>query len=92
MLHHESSVPPRTKVWHVTESSAATTIPMTRYLALALVALLADAATARADTADRLLQLLSVPGVAGYETAVREAIEMLLPAGARVGRTTLATS
>ena len=38
----------------------------------------------RADTADRLLQLLSVPGVAGYEAAVREAIEMLLPAGARV--------
>lgn len=57
---------------------------MTRSIALVLVVLLADAATARADTADRLLHLLSVPGVAGYESAVREAIEMLLPAGARV--------
>jgi hypothetical protein len=46
--------------------------------------LLIGSSTASADTADRLLQLVAVPGVAGYESAVREAIEMLLPAGARV--------
>ena len=39
---------------------------------------------ASADTADRLLQLIAVPGVAGYEAQVREAIEMLLPPSARV--------
>lgn len=51
-------------------------------IAAALAALLPQ--TAVADTADRLLQLVSIPGVAGYETHVREAIEMLLPTGARV--------
>ena len=56
---------------------------MTRKLLIAAaVALLPHAAVA--DTADRLLQLISIPGVAGYEANVREAIEMLLPPGARV--------
>jgi putative aminopeptidase FrvX len=51
-------------------------------IAAATAALLPQAAVA--DTADRLLQLVSIPGVAGYEAQVREAIEMLLPTGARV--------
>ena len=41
-------------------------------------------AIARADTAGRLLHLVSQPAVSGYESPVREAIEMLLPSGARV--------
>jgi putative aminopeptidase FrvX len=41
-------------------------------------------ANAHADTADRLLQLIAIPGVSGYEHQVRSAIEMMLPAGARV--------
>jgi putative aminopeptidase FrvX len=39
---------------------------------------------AAADTADRLRQLVATPGVSGYEADVRGAIEMLLPAGARL--------
>ena len=39
---------------------------------------------AHADTGSRLLRLLSIPGVSGYEHAVREAIELSLPPGARV--------
>jgi putative aminopeptidase FrvX len=39
---------------------------------------------AQTDTAARLHHLVAQPGVSGYETAVREAIEMMLPAGARV--------
>jgi putative aminopeptidase FrvX len=41
-------------------------------------------ATAVADPAARLLHLASIPGTAGHESAVREAIEMALPASARV--------
>jgi putative aminopeptidase len=41
-------------------------------------------ATANADTAARLRHLVAQPGVSGYESPVREAIEMLLPSGARV--------
>lgn len=37
-----------------------------------------------ADTADRLRHLVATPGVSGYEADVRGAIEMLLPAGARL--------
>lgn len=40
--------------------------------------------SASADTASRLFHLLSIPGVSGYEQAVREAIELSLPPGARV--------
>src|SRR5262245_17433538 len=69
--------------FHVTESSRTLAL-MNRSIVLVLVALSAGAGVAQADTADRLLRLVSVPGVAGYESAVREAIEMLLPAGARV--------
>ena len=39
---------------------------------------------AHADTGSRLLRLLSIPGISGYEHAVREAIELSLPPGARV--------
>lgn len=55
-----------------------------RFLPLLLLLLLPAPAPAGADTADRLLHLIGVPGVSGYETGVREAIEMLLPTGARV--------
>ena len=54
------------------------------FLLAALVCALFFPARASADTAGRLAGLISVPGVAGYETSVREAIEMLLPTGARV--------
>ena len=37
-----------------------------------------------ADTTQRLLSLVAVPGISGYEAPVREAIEMLLPISARV--------
>jgi putative aminopeptidase len=50
----------------------------------ALTAFLLFPDTARADTAARLLELLSISGVSGYEAPVREGIEMLLPIGARV--------
>jgi putative aminopeptidase FrvX len=53
------------------------------FLAVLLSLCLAPA-QASADTVDRLLQLVSIPGVAGYEAQVREAIEMLLPPSARV--------
>jgi putative aminopeptidase FrvX len=49
-----------------------------------LIPLLLCPLPAAADTADRLHQLLSVAGVSGYESHVREAIEMMLPTGARV--------
>jgi putative aminopeptidase FrvX len=42
------------------------------------------AGRAEADTGYRLQHLINVPGVSGYEAQVREAIEMLLPTGARV--------
>jgi putative aminopeptidase FrvX len=48
------------------------------------IALLLFAIPAQADTAQRLHQLISIPGVSGYEARVREAIEMLLPSSARV--------
>jgi putative aminopeptidase len=50
----------------------------------AITMCLAVPMTADADTAARLLQLVAIPGVSGYESSVREAIEMLLPIGARV--------
>jgi putative aminopeptidase FrvX len=53
-------------------------------LHLFLIVLLLAASPASADTADRLQQLIAVPGVSGYEQQVREAIEMLLPSAARV--------
>ncbi len=53
-----------------------------KLLSAAIVTLLP--ANAHADTADRLLQLIAIPGVSGYEHQVRSAIEMMLPAGARV--------
>lgn len=53
-------------------------------VALAAVILPCDATVAQADTARRLYHLMSVPGVSGYETPVREALEMLLPVTARV--------
>ena len=62
--------------------SALTTRRLFQLLVLTLATLAPSSAAA--DTADRLLKLIAVPGVAGYEAAVREAIEMLLPAGARV--------
>jgi putative aminopeptidase FrvX len=37
-----------------------------------------------ANTAQILAQLIDTPGVSGYESRVREAVEMLLPSGARV--------
>ena len=36
------------------------------------------------STAERLRQLIDVPGVSGYEAPVREAVELLLPTSARV--------
>jgi putative aminopeptidase len=45
---------------------------------------LAWPASAHADPAAWLLRLASIPGTAGHEAAVREAIEMALPASARV--------
>jgi len=53
-------------------------------LIVAAVAVILMPAPTFADTAARLLQLVSIPGLAGYETHVREAIEMLLPTNARV--------
>ncbi|MGQ0732758.1 MAG: M20/M25/M40 family metallo-hydrolase [Acidobacteriota bacterium] len=41
-------------------------------------------APGRADTVDRLLALVSIAGVSGYERDVRAAVEMLMPGGARV--------
>ncbi len=49
-----------------------------------LLALLIAVAPATAQPAVRLLHLAQIPGTAGHETAVREAIEMALPASARV--------
>jgi putative aminopeptidase FrvX len=54
------------------------------FLLPALVCALFFSQRATADTASRLAGLISVPGVAGYEASVREAVEMLLPIGARV--------
>jgi putative aminopeptidase FrvX len=55
------------------------------HLALLLLLLfLVAPMPALADPAGRLLQLASIPGTAGHEGAVREAIEMALPASARV--------
>jgi putative aminopeptidase FrvX len=54
------------------------------YYLLFTAALLLAVSPAYADTAQRLQQLIEVPGVSGYESAVREAVEMLLPTGARV--------
>ena len=51
---------------------------------LLLLLSLAAPMPALADPAGRLLQLASIPGTAGHEAAVREAIEMALPASARV--------
>ena len=51
---------------------------------LLLIVLLLVSSPATAQTADRLHRLISVPGVSGYEQQVREAIEVLLPSGARV--------
>jgi putative aminopeptidase FrvX len=51
---------------------------------LILLALLVGASSATAQPASRLLQLAQIPGPAGHESAVREAIEMALPASARV--------
>ena len=53
-------------------------------IACILTLLLSLSATAEADTAARLRHLVAQPGVSGYESPVREAIEMLLPSGARV--------
>jgi putative aminopeptidase FrvX len=52
------------------------------YLAFFVVLLVS--VQAFADTAQKLEQLIAIPGVSGYEASVREAVEMLLPAGARV--------
>jgi putative aminopeptidase FrvX len=49
-----------------------------------LLVLLSAASPAAAQPAERLLQLAQIPGPAGHETAVRDAIEMALPASARV--------
>jgi putative aminopeptidase FrvX len=49
-----------------------------------LVAFGLTAGTASADPAARLLYLSQIPGTAGHEAAVRDAIEMSLPASARV--------
>ncbi len=58
---------------------------MIRTLPLTAISMLILApAIAWADTAGRLLHLVSQPAVSGYESQVREAIEMLLPSGARV--------
>lgn len=54
------------------------------WMAVFLVTLMLSPTPAVADTAGRLIQLVSVLGVAGYESDVREAIEMLLPTSARV--------
>ena len=54
------------------------------YLLFIVVLLTGIATPAEADTAQRLERLIDVPGVSGYEARVREAIEMLLPTGARV--------
>lgn len=51
---------------------------------LFFIAVLLVAAPAAADTRQLLERLIEVPGVSGYEAKVREAVEMLLPAGARV--------
>jgi putative aminopeptidase len=53
-------------------------------LVCALALSLTSPAPAAAETSRRLLHLINVPGVAGYEAQVREAIEMLLPTSARV--------
>lgn len=49
-----------------------------------LTLMAATPALTSADPAWRLLHLASIPGTAGHEAAVREAIEMALPASARV--------
>ena len=51
---------------------------------LTVVLLVSIHGMASAQTADRLHELIVAPGVSGYEAPVRERIEMLLPAGARV--------
>lgn len=55
-----------------------------KFIAGALVTVLFLPGLAQADTAARLLSLVEAPGVSGYETRVREVIEMLLPTTARV--------
>ena len=54
------------------------------HLAVFLLLSLLVPTPALANPAGRLLQLASIPGTAGHEAAVREAIEMALPASARV--------
>ncbi|MGE0040684.1 MAG: M20/M25/M40 family metallo-hydrolase [Vicinamibacterales bacterium] len=49
-----------------------------------LLGLLLAAGPAAADTSDRLLQLMGASGVSGYETDVRDLVEMQLPLWARV--------
>jgi putative aminopeptidase FrvX len=51
---------------------------------LLFAVLLLSPVAALANTAQKLQQLIDVPGVPGYEARVREAVEMLLPSGARV--------
>ena len=51
---------------------------------LLFAALLLSPVAALANTAQKLQELIEVPGVSGYEARVREAIEMRLPSGARV--------
>ncbi|MEZ5285646.1 MAG: hypothetical protein R2712_12740 [Vicinamibacterales bacterium] len=63
---------------------------MRRLVPLILATLLCSSPAA-ADPAARLLQLASIPGTAGHEAAVREAIEMALPASARVRADNLGT-
>ncbi|MEW6321923.1 MAG: M20/M25/M40 family metallo-hydrolase [Acidobacteriota bacterium] len=46
--------------------------------------ILATASPASAQLADRVFALMRVPGVSGHEEAVREAVEMQLPAAARL--------
>lgn len=56
-----------------------------KIVVVALALVLISPGVARADTtAQRLLSLVAVPGISGYEAPVREAIEMLLPTSARV--------
>ena len=57
---------------------------MIEIVVFALAGVLCWPGALHADTAQRLLTLVAVPGISGYEAPVREAIEMLLPTGARV--------
>jgi hypothetical protein len=55
------------------------------FLACALAAVPFMPSDGRPDTARWLQKFIEIPGVSGYETRVREAVEILLPASARVG-------